>query len=132
MFKKGLAFFFVGLTVPLLFSLTRTGTAQEGSPASPVVVGYVFPRDGALQPGQINPHLITRINYAFANIKDGRMVTGSDLAPQNFDYLTSLRKENPALTVLVSVGGWDWSGGFSDAALTEQSRQTFIESVMAF
>ena len=32
----------------------------------------------------------------------------------------------------MSVGGWDDSGGFSDAVLTEQSRQAFIESVMAF
>jgi chitinase len=132
MFKNGLGFFFVGLVVPLALSLAQAGTAQQGSPASPVVVGYVFPRDGVLQPGQINPHLITRINYAFANIKDGRMVAGKGVDAQNFAYLTSLRKENSSLTVLVSVGGWDWSGGFSDAVLTEQSRQTFIESVMAF
>jgi chitinase len=132
MFKKGFGFCFAGLMVSLPLSLALAGMAQNGTSASPVVVAYVFPRDGALQAGQIDPHLITRINYAFANIKDGRMVTGSDLAPQNFAYLTSLRKENLALTVLVSVGGWDWSGGFSDVALTEQSRQTFIDSVMAF
>ncbi len=132
MFKRGLGFFFVGFVVPLALSLAQAGTAQQGSPASPVVVAYVFPRAGTLGPDQINPHLITRINYAFANIKEGRMVTDSDHAAQNFAYLTSLRKEKPELTVLVSVGGWDWSGGFSDVALTEQSRQAFVDSVMAF
>jgi chitinase len=132
MFKKGFVFLFVGLVVPLSLSAAQAGTMQQGSPAQPVVVAYVFPRDGALQPGQIDAHMITRINYAFANIKDGRMVAGSDLDEQNFATLTALRKENPVLTVLVSVGGWDWSGGFSDVALSEKSRQTFIESVMAF
>jgi chitinase len=34
--------------------------------------------------------------------------------------------------VLVSVGGWTWSGQFSDVALTKQSRQIFTESVMNF
>jgi chitinase len=132
MFKKGFGFCFGALVLAVLLWPGMAGTAQQGSPASPVVVAYVFPRDGALKPGQIDPHLITRINYAFANIKDGRMVAGSDLAGANFTILTALRKENPALTVLVSVGGWDWSGGFSDAVLTEHSRQTFIDSVMAF
>ena len=136
MFKKGIGFCCCevarGLLLCMMVACTLAGGAQKELPAGKVVVAYVFPRDGALQPGQIDPHLITRINYAFANIKDGRMVTGSEFAQQNFAYLAGLRKENPALTVLVSVGGWDWSGGFSDAALTEQSRQTFIESVMAF
>jgi chitinase len=36
------------------------------------------------------------------------------------------------LQVLVSVGGWLWSGNFSDMALTKQSRSQFIESVAAF
>jgi chitinase len=131
MSKKGFGFCFVGTVAGLLISSSMSGAAQQGS-TGPVVVAYVFPRDGALKQGDVDPRLITRINYAFANIKDGRMVTGPDLSAQNFAYLTSLRKENPALTVLVSVGGWDWSGGFSDVVLTEQSRQTFIESVVAF
>jgi chitinase len=34
--------------------------------------------------------------------------------------------------VLISVGGWLWSGGFSDMALTSTSRAAFIDSVAAF
>ena len=131
MFTKGFVHWGVGVGISTVLSMAMAGAAQQGS-TEPVVVAYVFPRDGALKVGQIDAHLITRINYAFANIKDGRMVTGSDFDGQNFATLTALRKENPALTVLVSVGGWDWSGGFSDVALTEQSRQVFIDSVMAF
>lgn len=60
------------------------------------------------------------------------MVLGAPADAQNFAQLTSLRNVNPRLTVLVSVGGWLWSTNFSDMALTEDSRRTFEESVMAF
>ena len=40
------------------------------------VVAYVFPQNNALQPGDIDAQRLTRINYAFANIADGRMVAG--------------------------------------------------------
>jgi chitinase len=122
----------IGMVFVTALGISMACRAAEGSSARPVVVAYAFSRGGALRVGEIDAHLVTRINYAFANIKDGRIVAGSDFDVQNFATLTALRKENPALTVLVSVGGWDWSGGFSDAALTEQSRQVFIESVMEF
>jgi chitinase len=97
-----------------------------------MVVGYVFTQDAPLVPGQIDAHSLTRVNYAFANIKDGRMVTGFASDAQNFLFLTGLRKQNPGFTVLVSVGGWLWSTNFSDIALTAQSRTVFIQSVMDF
>jgi chitinase len=46
--------------------------------------------------------------------------------------LTGLRARNPELRVLVSVGGWTWSKGFSDAALTAESRLRFCESAVAY
>ena len=96
------------------------------------VVAYVFPENNILQSGQIDARALTRINYAFANIANGRMVTGFAGDPQNFAFLASLTKQNPDLTVLVSVGGWLWSTNFSDMALTPESRAVFIQSVMDF
>ncbi len=81
---------------------------------------------------------ITHINYAFANIRDGEVVfdtTKIDGVLPNFgdiDELNSLKTNKPGLKVLVSVGGWTWSGGFSDAALTEESRAKFAKSCAAF
>lgn len=96
------------------------------------VVAYVFPQNNILQPGQIDSQRLTRINYAFANIANGRIVTGFDHDAENFSYFESLKKENPSLTVLVSVGGWLWSTNFSDISLTAESRAVFIQSVMEF
>ncbi len=50
----------------------------------------------------------------------------------NFAVLLALKRKNPALTVLVSVGGWLWSDKFSDMALTRESRKLFIESAVEF
>lgn len=98
----------------------------------PVVCGYVFLRNTVLQPGQIDAHSMTRINYAFANINGGRMVLGVPEDAQNLAQVTALRRQNPSLTVLISVGGWLWSTNFSDVSLTPQSRSVFIGSVMDF
>ena len=98
----------------------------------PQIIAYIFPRNRALQPNEIAAGKLTRINYAFANIQDGRIVTGSPVDEANFATLVGLKQQNPSLQVLVSVGGWLWSGNFSDTALTKQSRSRFIDSVVEF
>jgi GH18 family chitinase len=113
--------------------------AGNGAPASPppppggrVVIGYVFAREGALDPKQVPAEKLTHVNYAFANVEDGRVVEGSAHDGANLAVLTGLRREHPDLKVLVSVGGWTWSGAFSDAALTAQSRQRFVRSAVRY
>lgn len=104
----------------------------EHERSAPVVIAYVFPRDHVIQPGEIAARKLSRINYAFANIKEGRMVAENPADAGNLATLIALKQENPSLQVLVSVGGWLWSGNFSDAALTAESRSQFIASVAAF
>jgi chitinase len=104
--------------------------SAAGAARGPLIVGYVFPDGASLQPGQIDAHAMTRIYYAFANIKNGDVVLGSPQDAANLKLLTALRQQNPALQILLSVGGWSWSGNFSDAALTTQSRQGFVSSAL--
>lgn len=75
---------------------------------------------------------ITHINYAFANIKDGRVIEGRDTDTETIKKLNALKQVNPHLKILISVGGWGWSGNFSDAVLTENSRQVFANSAIDF
>ena len=104
----------------------------ETDARGPVIVAYVFPQDNAIRDGEIAAQKLTRINYAFANIKDGLIVNGFAHDDQNLASLVALKQKNPSLTVLVSVGGWLWSGAFSDMALTRVSRATFIQSVVEY
>jgi len=96
------------------------------------IIAYVFPQDRPLTPDEVNVRKLTRINYAFANIKDGEIIEGFSHDAENFATLHDLKKINPALKVLVSVGGWTWSGNFSDVSLTRQSRTRFITSAVHF
>jgi chitinase len=93
------------------------------------IVAYVFPQDRELEKDEVAANQLTRINYAFANIQDGRIVNGFKHDDQNLATLVALKQRNPSLTVLVSVGGWEWSGNFSNMALNKASRNVFIASV---
>lgn len=115
------------LLIPAAFAALKPNAAPPRQ-----IIAYVFPQERLLKPGDINAHKLTRINYAFANIKDGRMVEGFPNDAANFATLNALKRVNPKLKVLVSVGGWKWSGHFSDMALTPESRAVFINSVVAF
>jgi chitinase len=101
-------------------------------PAKKAIIAYVFPRDRVLGQDEVASTLLTRVNYAFANIENGKIVYGFSHDRENFQVLTNQKKANPRLEVLVSVGGWLWSGGFSDVALTASSRRIFIDSVVQF
>ncbi|ORZ36783.1 glycosyl hydrolases family 18-domain-containing protein [Catenaria anguillulae PL171] len=104
-------------------------------------------------PLDIPVELITHINYAFANIVDGRVALGDSWGdvekPHQVDHKgeqitllgnfgvlndprSPLRKRNPALKTLISVGGWTWSKDFSMVARTAQARNVFVQSAVEF
>jgi chitinase len=118
------------LTIFFASSIVSAPASPQAAP--PVICGYVFPPNGALQPGQIHPRGMTRINYAFAAIQPGRLMVASADDATNLAQLTALRKQNPSLRILISVGGWNGSASFSDIALTPQSRAGFIQSTLDF
>lgn len=116
------------LSLPALAAAAQAVTRPE-------IIAYVFPNlpgDQTLLPGSVDASLLTRINYAFALIANGRMVEGSSNDATNLAVLRELRIAHPDLKVLISVGGWLGSGGFSDAALTPASRQRFVDSAVEF
>ncbi len=124
--RGSLQFLLLALCLGLLSSTVHAKTDKY------VIAAYVFPRNMVLTSDQVAAKKLTRINFAFANIDQGRIVEGDPSDAANLAMLVGLKKENPDLTVLVSVGGWLWSGRFSDAALTSASRAKFIDSVADF
>ncbi len=107
--------------------------SQTPPPATRLaVIGYLFPRNTLIDPARLAADQLTHVNYAFANVREGRVVEGFDRDAENFKILAGVRRAHPHLKVLVSVGGWTWSGGFSDAALTADSRRVFVASAVEF
>ncbi|HEX7813852.1 glycoside hydrolase family 18 protein [Dyella sp.] len=92
------------------------------------IVGYVS--DAQPLPA-ISPDKIDVINFAFAKVSpQGEAVLESPTAPVSLADLTALRKRNPSLRIVLSVGGWG-AGHFSEAALDDASRQRFTRSALA-
>ena len=85
-------------------------------------------------PLEIPADKLTHITYAFANISDNLEITMGDsgIDPKNFEKLRQLKQKYTHIKTLISIGGWLWSGRFSDAARTDESRTKFADSVVAF
>jgi chitinase len=96
-----------------------------------VVLGAYFPgMDGHAYPVEAIPAgLLTHVFYAFATIEDGHLRLPSQ-APAHLEALAELKRANPGLRTVLSIGGWG-AGGFSDAALTQQSRAAFADECLA-
>jgi chitinase len=120
---------YVGVLVLLIASGAFYGAPHAHRPA---VIGYLFARGAVVDPSKIAAAQLTHLNYAFANIRNGQVVEGSPHDAENLKTLTALRRAHPQLKILVSVGGWTWSGGFSGAASTAESRKRFVASAVSF
>jgi chitinase len=91
------------------------------------VLGAYFPgTDEHTYPIDAMPaELLTHVFYAFATIEDGQLAL-PPRAPAHIEALARLKRANPHLRTMLSIGGWG-AGGFSDAALTPQSRAAFVD-----
>ncbi|MDQ6476821.1 glycoside hydrolase family 18 protein [Dyadobacter sp. LHD-138] len=97
--------------------------------AKPVIIGYVGGFHGLVNTDEIAANKLTHINYAFVNVQDGKaFLTNEKTDSTNFRKLNLLKKINPDLKILISIGGWAWSENFSDAVLTDSSRLEFAKS----
>ncbi|MEE2681021.1 MAG: glycosyl hydrolase family 18 protein [Planctomycetota bacterium] len=140
----------------LLAAWSPGGNDSDGGGTGPSsdkkVVGYyiewgIYGRD--YQPADMPLDKLTHVNYAFANISaDGRIAIGDPYAAieklypgdawdqpyaGTYNQLNNvLREQYPHIKTLISVGGWTWSGRFSDVALTEESRARFAQSCVEF
>jgi GH18 family chitinase len=138
----------------ILGSCAPRGMPAIAVPGGKIIIGYypswvagrgVFLKD--------TPYAkLTHINYAFSNISEagecilgdaaadvGRVytadesITGKDDKSKvafhgNFNQLLELKKQYTDLKVLISIGGWTWSGNFSNAAKDDTSRMRFASS----
>lgn len=129
------------------------GDGNGGGPSGEKkVVGYyiewgIYGRD--YQPADMPLDKLTHVNYAFANIStDGLIEIGDSYAAVEklypgdawdqpyagtYNQLNNvMRQQYPHIKTFISVGGWTWSGRFSDVALTEESRSRFAASCVDF
>jgi chitinase len=113
----------------LTFSCKSEDKLQGDASKKKVVIGYVPGFRGVFDASAVDADKLTHINYAFVNVKDS-MAWLTNIATDtiNFRKLNDLKKLNPDLKLMISIGGWSWSENFSDAVLTPSSRKKFAYS----
>ena len=119
-------FFLTVCVIALISCNSKNETGKK------VIIAYIYANDTILNENSVDVQKITHINFAFANIVDGKIAEGGKTDSVNFSILSRLKHKNPDLKVLISVGGWSWSGNFSEMATGIENRNKFIESAIAF
>lgn len=75
-----------------------------------------------------DPFTMTHINYAFGHVNDSFDGVRID-NPRRLKAMVDLRKINPDLKVMLSVGGWG-SGRFSEMAADRKFRRSFAKDCL--
>lgn len=94
--------------------------------ASPAVLNHSH----ELYPNQIDPKLCTHINVGIVSIQNNTLVIDSTL-DELFKQMSSLRRLNADLKVLIWIGGPSDSLGFIQMIENHANRKEFINSVKA-
>src|SRR6476646_3082677 len=121
----------------------------QAMPPTMRVVGYLASwgvRSKGSEIASLPAGVLTHIYYAFALIgPDGSVILGDPCIDVgacgrvaslpsrplgNFGELRRLKTRYPDVKLTISIGGWGGSARFSDAALTDASRQTFARTAL--
>ena len=95
------------------------GSVFAGKKSEPVVVAYVTSWTKVVP----DPTVMTHINYAFGHVNDQFNGVRID-NEQRLRDIVSLKRKQPKLRVMLSIGGWG-SGRFSEMAASEENRKAF-------
>ena len=110
---------------------TDPGGEPGGNPGTPdggyVIVGYDYGSNSdSFLP---DPTYLTHINFAFGKIKDDHR-TLEIKKEARLKKIVDLKKTNPTLKVMLSIGGWG-ADYFSGMAKDEANRKAFCDNCLA-
>lgn len=124
--KIGLGFLTLALLAILLFSFIQAGQRKVQS-KDIAVIAYYSGNAKAINNFQLQK--LTHIIYSFCHLKGNRLNVDDAADTATIQKLVSLKKENPKLKVLLSLGGWGGCEFCSPVFATEAGRNEFARSV---
>jgi chitinase len=74
---------------------------------------------------------LTHIIYCFTHLKGNKLNVGGSAATETIKKMVGLKKRNPDLKVILSLGGWGGCATCSDVFSSASNRKEFAESVKA-
>lgn len=110
----------------LILLLVCRGFAQ---PNSMKVIGYY---SGSTQEvDNIDAGKLTHVIFSFCHLKGSRLTVDSKNDSVTITKLVALKKLNPPLKIMLSLGGWGGCGSCSDIFASAKGREEFAESTLA-
>ncbi|POY38296.1 glycoside hydrolase [Solitalea longa] len=108
-----------------LLCLTTMGYSQAKSNFK--VIAYFW--GNAEQAKVVPAEKITHVIYSFCHLKGNKLNVDKGTDSLTIQELVALKKKNPQLKVLLSLGGWEGCPTCSDAFSTAAGRAEFAQSV---
>lgn len=115
------------------FALITACSQKQTEPqaAATNIMAYYVPNE-KWSAEQLPLEKLSHIIFSFTEVLDGEMKFPDEKLDSELRKLMDQKSKFPNLKVMVACGGWTGSKGFSDMALTEESRKKFIDSAMKF
>ena len=109
----------------------KAAFVQNKPLSGPAIMAYYVPEHD-FKPEKIPVEKLTHIIYSFTHVIDGEMkFRKPEESGPKLEAVVIQKARNPNLKVMIACGGWG-ADGFSDIALTEESRVKFINSASEF
>lgn len=116
----------IGITAWIIFRLVQIGN----KPLYFVKVAYL-PIYKTWHAEDVPGDLLTDVNLAFGEIAPDFTIQVNPIKELNLTKeLKTLRQSYPNLKINLAIGGWG-ADGFSDMALTKETRSVFIDSIVS-
>ncbi|MDH5248358.1 MAG: glycoside hydrolase family 18 protein [Cyclobacteriaceae bacterium] len=112
----------------LIFGLLITA-CQAQSTNKFTVIAYYF--GGPETVDSIAVEKLTHVIFSFCHLKGNTLQVDDSRDATTLSNLVALKKRNPALKVLLSLGGWGGCASCSDVFSTVEGREAFAQSVLA-
>ena len=111
----------------LLFCFTgRAATAQNAGSKEFAVIAYYFGRTTMIDSFEIEK--LTHLIFCFCHLKGNRLMVNSARDSATILRMVALKKRNPHLKVILSLGGWGGCQNCSPVFSTRKGRRIFAKS----
>lgn len=102
-------------------------TAQSSTSRKIAVIGYYAGDATSVDAYPVEK--LTHIIFSFCHLKENQLSVDNEKDKSVIRHLVSLKKRNPALKVILSLGGWGGCKTCSPVFSTAEGRMEFAESV---
>lgn len=112
----------------LLVILTSLQWAASQTPQGFSIIAYYSA--GPEQVDSIAAEKLTHIIYSFCHLSGNALIVSTKKDSTTIEKLSALKKQNPNLKVILSLGGWGGCMTCSDVFSSDKGRKEFSESVL--